>query len=178
MTEGADALQRGVAPMATRIGGVLLERGEQMAVAESLTGGRLAAGLASASAASQWFRGGVVAYQPEIKQSVLGVTPGPVVNSRTASEMVGGVATLLQADLAIAVTGVGGPGPEEGQPAGTVWAGTRYRGETSTHLLRLDGDPSKVCLRTCYEALALALGRLQEAPAITRPDPVGQGAKE
>jgi len=162
MSTGNDRLEQATDSLAAGIGEEMQRRGEQMAVAESLTGGRLATALAAASGASQWFRGGVVAYQPETKQSVLGVTPGPVVNSRTASEMVAGVAALLHADLAVAVTGVGGPGPEEGQPAGTVWVGIWYRGETTTHRLSLDGEPAKVCNRTCIEALALALDRLKD----------------
>jgi nicotinamide-nucleotide amidase len=142
-----------VAASAKRIGALLSERGEQMAVAESLTGGLLSSVLAAADNASEWFRGGVTAYQPPTKQRVLGVPSGPVVTEAAARTMAEGVASLLDADLAVAVTGVGGPGPEEGQPAGTVWLAIRYRAATAAHRLRLEGTPEEVCAQTCAAAL-------------------------
>ncbi|MCU1344671.1 MAG: CinA domain protein [Acidimicrobiia bacterium] len=146
--------------LAQVIGNLLQERHQQMAVAESLTGGDLAAYLARAPEASQWLRGGVVAYQPEVKQSVLGVEPGPVVTKETAVQMADGVASLLGADLTVSVTGVGGPDPDEGKPAGTVWMAVHYGDGTETRLLQLEGDPAAVCHQTCEQALAFVLERI------------------
>ena len=93
-----------------------------IAVAESLTSGMLSARLGAAPEASEWFRGGVVAYAPEVKFTVLGVPEGPVVTASCASAMASGVARLMLADVGIGITGVGGPGSEEGRAAGAVWS--------------------------------------------------------
>lgn len=62
-----------------------------IAVAESLTGGQLSSALAAVPEATDWFRGGLVAYAPEVKFDALGVTPGPVVTARCAEEMATGI---------------------------------------------------------------------------------------
>lgn len=161
-------LRGGVAAIAVRIGQLLSEHGEQMAVAESLTGGLLASVLAATEDASEWFRGSVTAYQPLTKQRVLGVPPGPVVTEAAALAMAEGVASLLEADLAVAVTGVGGPGPEEGQPAGTVWLAIRYRSDTATQRLQLEGEPEEICVQTCVAALREAVAVLAHHERATR----------
>ncbi len=135
-----------------------------IAVAESLTGGLLTSRFAAAPDASEWFRGGVVAYNAEVKQDVLGVPPGPVVNELTATAMALGVAKLLDADLAVSTTGVGGPDEEEGLPPGTVWIALCWAGEKGgawEH--RFDGDPSEICRKTCDAALEHVLERLRDA---------------
>jgi nicotinamide-nucleotide amidase len=152
-TDPLASVRAGVAASAVRLGSLLSERGEQMAVAESLTGGLLSSVLAATEDASEWFRGSVTAYQPWTKQRVLGVPRGPVVTEAAARTMAEGVASLLDADLSIAVTGVGGPGPEEGQPAGTVWMAIRYRAHTAAHRLLLEGTPEDICAQTCAAAL-------------------------
>ena len=106
----------------------LILQGCPVAVAESLTGGGLAARLVDTPGISAVFRGGVVSYTNEIKASVLGVdrellaTRGPVC-AEVAMQMASGVAKLLGAQRAVATTGVAGPGPADGAPAGTVWIG-------------------------------------------------------
>jgi len=82
-------------------------RGLTVAVAESLTSGRLASALGEAPDASEWFRGAVVAYASAVKFDVLGVTPGPVVTASCAREMATGARNLLAADVSVAGTGVG-----------------------------------------------------------------------
>jgi nicotinamide-nucleotide amidase len=106
--------------------GELLRRARwQLGVAESLTGGQLAAGISEGPRASEWFKGGVVAYQPATKRKLLGVSDGPVVAERCALEMTKGVSTLLEAEVGLALTGVGGPGPAEGHAPGTVGTTSR-----------------------------------------------------
>ncbi len=105
----------------------LRERGETLAVAESCTGGRLAAAFTSGAGASDYFLGGVVAYADEIKSGVLGVGAGILerhgaVSRETAAGMVLGALRLTGADHALATTGIAGPGggtPEK--PVGKVW---------------------------------------------------------
>jgi nicotinamide-nucleotide amidase len=132
----------------------------RVAVAESLTAGQIAAQLGQGEGASDWFRGAVVAYDEEVKFDVLGVTRGPVITDLCAREMAEGVRRVLQADVALGITGCGGPGPQEDRPAGTVHlavataAGTRSREE------HFPGDPADVvaaATRLALEELAAAL---------------------
>lgn len=132
---------------------VAIERGLTVAVAESLTGGAIAQALAAAPDASEWFLGGVVAYTVRTKARVLGVPEGPVVNAPTARRMAEGVRELLDADFALAVTGVGGPGPEEGHPAGTVFMAVVTADSTRVSEFAFDGDPGEVVARTVETAL-------------------------
>ncbi|MGO9659593.1 MAG: CinA family nicotinamide mononucleotide deamidase-related protein [Acidimicrobiales bacterium] len=102
---------------------LLVRAGLRLAVAESLTGGMVGARLTSVPGASQWFAGGVVAYASDVKRSLLGVGPGPVVSEEAAKEMALGVARLLGADVGLSLTGVAGPDPQDDQPPGTVFIG-------------------------------------------------------
>ena len=137
-----------------------LGAGVTVGVAESLTGGILSSLLAKAPEAAQWFRGGVVAYHTEVKQSLLGVSPGPVVTAECAQEMALGAARVLGADVVVATTGVGGPDPEEGQPAGTVWFGVFDGDKVHALLEQFDGDPAAVCRQSALTAMELLLGAL------------------
>jgi nicotinamide-nucleotide amidase len=151
-------LDRAGAAVARAVAGT----GRSIAVAESLTGGLLASTLARAEGSSEWFRGGVVSYASEVKHHVLGVPPGPVVSAASAAAMASGVAGLLGADIALAVTGVGGPEPQEGVPVGTVWIGLHRDGETTTVLHLFDDDPETTCRRTCIAAAQELVTRLRE----------------
>ena len=105
---------------------ILTQRGETICVAESLTGGGLAEALSSLPGSSQIFRGSVTAYQVEIKNSVLKVpfeliSEMGTVSEEVAASMAAGVKDLLGSTWSISTTGVAGPGPVDGVPAGTVW---------------------------------------------------------
>ncbi|MDQ4006593.1 MAG: CinA family protein [Actinomycetota bacterium] len=127
--------------------------GLTVATAESLTCGQVAAHLGAASSSSSWFRGGVVAYDDEVKYKVLGVPRGRVISEDCGTAMAEGVRRLLDADVAVAVTGVGGPDEQEGQPPGTVYiAVAGADGGTCRHH-RFDGDPKEVLTATALEAL-------------------------
>ena len=139
---------------------LLTERGWRLATAESVTAGLVADQAAQAPNASDWFLGGLVSYATEVKTRLLGVAPGPVVNAETAAQMARGAAELLQAQVTVATTGVGGPDDKEGQPAGTVWVGVYVDGEVTTHELHLDGDPEDVCTGAADAALQLVVERL------------------
>lgn len=127
--------------------------GRSIAAAESLTSGRLATVLGAGPGAGAWWRGGVVAYSPEVKFDVLGVRPGPVNCAECAEQMARGVRALLGADVAIATTGVGGPGDDEGVPEGTVFVAVDDGRSTSVEELRLDGDPEQVVEATVEAVL-------------------------
>jgi nicotinamide-nucleotide amidase len=108
--------------METVVVAALARRGLTIAVAESVTGGYVAGRLCAVAGASEVFRGGVVAYHPEIKRDLLGVPDGPVVTEAAATAMAQGVRAGLGADIGIATTGVAGPDEAEGRPVGTVCA--------------------------------------------------------
>lgn len=112
------------------------ERGLTLAIAESLTGGLVAARLTAVPGASTVFRGGVVAYEAAVKHQVLGVTAEGVVSEECAREMAEGVRRLLGADVGLALTGVAGPDPLEGEPPGTVIFGFAL-GDAPAEALRL-----------------------------------------
>lgn len=140
----------------------LSEQGRTVAVAESLTSGSIASHLGAAPDAGQWFAGGVVAYASAVKFEVLGVEPGPVITPSCARQMSEGVARLTSSDLGLAVTGVGGPDPEEGHPAGTVFIAVHTPDSTHATAHHFDGDPPTVVQLTALEALRSLLAALDD----------------
>lgn len=147
--------------LATQIAEVAASRTLTVGVAESLTGGRLSTTLAAAPDASDWFRGALVAYAPEVKFDVLGVTRGPVNTADCAAEMARGALRLLECDAAVAATGVGGPGPDEGVPAGTVFIACARRGaKVAVGEHHLDGDPEVVVAKAVELGLQSVLQAL------------------
>ncbi|MBD7994780.1 CinA family protein [Arthrobacter sp. Sa2CUA1] len=137
--------------------------GLKVALAESLTCGNLTGALGKGGNTGQWLCGGIVAYLTEVKQSVLGVSPGPVVSARCAEEMAAGAARLFGADVAVSTTGAGGPGPLEGQPAGTVFIGWSCKGATGSSKHQFDGAPEEVIEQTEAAALQRLLELARQA---------------
>jgi PncC family amidohydrolase len=127
-----------------------------LAVAESLTGGLLALRVTETPDSGRSFRGGVVAYLSGVKYELLSVPGGPVVSGECAAAMAEGVARLLDADVAIATTGVAGPDELEGKPVGTVFVGYAIGDQTSTERLGLpsDTDPRSIREATVEAACA------------------------
>ena len=148
-----DAVKDALEELPHRIADEVERAGITVGLAESLTCGNLTGALGKGGNSGEWLSGGIVAYQTEIKQAVLGVGEGPVVSARCAEEMAAGAAKLFNSDLAISTTGAGGPGPLEGQPAGTVFIGWSLRGETGSAQYSFDGEPAEVLEKT--EAAAL-----------------------
>ena len=133
-------------------------------MAESLTSGGLSSLLGAGEDAAEWYRGAVVAYDEEVKFRVLGVTPGPVVTEACAREMAEGVRRLLHADVAVGITGVGGPGPQEDCPAGTVHVAVADANGVRSRYAHLPGDPPEVIAAAASLALDELLDVLR-APA-------------
>src|ERR1700722_11975211 len=149
-----------IIPLLTRIGHTL-------ATAESLTGGLVAAALTDVPGSSRAFRGGVVAYATELKAQLLGVDPGMLrahgaVYAPVAAAMADGVRARLGATIGVATTGVAGPGPQDGQPAGTVHVAVSLDGDTVVRTMGLAGDRDEVRKLTVERVLGLLLGRLRE----------------
>jgi nicotinamide-nucleotide amidase len=113
---------------AEQVGERLRQRGWSVAVAESCTGGLLGAALTDVPGSSRYFLGGVIAYADRVKVEQLAVPPSVLrtqgaVSAETAAAMASGVRQLLRADIGVSITGVAGPGAEEGKPAGLTFIG-------------------------------------------------------
>jgi nicotinamide-nucleotide amidase len=142
---------------------VLLEAHQlTLGVAESLTGGLVGARLASVAGASGFFRGGIVAYDPEVKFDLLGVPRGPVVSEEAVIAMAHGARKVLGADVGLAVTGVAGPAEQDGQPVGTVFLGLALDDRVEAMHTRLPGDRERVRQFACISLLNLLRMRLLE----------------
>ena len=136
----------------------LIEHGETLSVAESITAGGLGHAITTAPGASQVFRGGVIAYANEVKENVLGlshtlISEYGVVSEEVALAMALGVREKLDTTWAIATTGVAGPGSHEGVAEGTVWIAVVG---PSQHTLHLQLDSGREAVRT--GAISSAIG--------------------
>ena len=140
----------------------LRHRGETVAVAESLTGGRIAAELSGQPGSSDFFAGSLVCYTPASKAAVALVPEellerrGPV-SEEVAGALAVGAAARFDAALGLGATGVAGPGAHDGQPAGTICVGAAYRSTVITRRLR--GYGSRANVMAMAVTAALDLGR-------------------
>ncbi len=145
------------------------DRGRTVAVAESLTGGRLGATLAAAPDAARWYRGAVTAYCPEVKHTVLSVPDVDPVSETCARAMATAVCALLGADLAVAVTGEAGPEPAGAAAVGTVWCAVCDGGVVDSWRLELGGEPQpspeRIVARTVERVLVEVAGRMSSGAA-------------
>lgn len=135
--------------------------GWTLAAGESLTAGLVCASIASVPGASRVLRGGVVAYSVAVKQALLGVPAHEleawgVVSEPVALAMARGARAALGADVALATTGVAGPGDAAGCPAGTVCLAAVTPAGAAVRTWRLGGGRRAV--REASAALAIALG--------------------
>lgn len=151
-------------------GALLLERGWMLATAESCTGGWIAEVITATAGSSRWFDCGIVSYSNAAKQSLLGVSPDTLrehgaVSEQTVREMASGAIARSHAELALAVSGIAGPGgAAPGKPVGTVCFAWASRGRPPlSETLRFDGDREAVRRQTVIHALK-ALPRLIDAP--------------
>jgi PncC family amidohydrolase len=148
-------------PDSARAGEVLRSRGWTVAVAESCTGGLLGAALTAVPGSSAYFRGGVIAYDNDVKTGLLGVDAALLarhgaVSEPVAREMARSARQLLGADVGVGITGVAGPGAEEGgKPAGLVFVAVS--GPGGDRVLRLDEDRGRDGNRAAAVAGALHL---------------------
>ncbi|KEQ27475.1 competence/damage-inducible protein A [Paenibacillus tyrfis] len=141
---------------------MLAESGQKLAVAESCTGGLLSDLLTAVPGSSQSFLGGVICYSTALKHKLLGVpmellegpdAPGAV-SEETAVELARNTLRLLEADVAVSITGVAGPGETEGKPVGLVYAGLAHRnGQAFAVKLQLSGNRETIKLRAAKSAL-------------------------
>lgn len=143
-------------------------QGRTLATAESCTGGLIGSALTAVPGSSKVYKGGVISYTNQIKESVLGVDPQVLaaygaVSSQTAQAMAVGVRKVMNSDFAVSTTGLAGPGGDEyGNPVGTVYVGIACpKGVGSKHFL-FAGEREQVRQQAVQAALELVLGALME----------------
>ena len=125
-------------PLEILIGNLLREKNLTVSTAESCTGGSIAAKLTSVPGSSDYFKGGIVAYSNEIKESLLGVSSETLkkqgaVSEETVIEMVKGAMKALKTDCAVSTSGIAGPsGGTKEKLVGTVWIAAAYKNEIRT----------------------------------------------
>ena len=126
--------------------------------AESASGGMIAARITSLAGASDYYRGSVIAYSPDLKESLLGVDVSRgVLTETTAQAMAQGARRRLEVDVAVAVVGSAGPQPLE-QPVGTMVIAVATPEDCRARTMRLPGDRERI--RTYTTTAALQLVRL------------------
>ncbi len=136
----------GMTKLENMIGDLLRARGLKLATAESCTGGLIANRITDVAGSSDYFMGGVAAYAYEAKVALLGVSWDTLkahgaVSRETVIEMARGARKVLNADIAISVSGIAGPGGGmPGKPVGTVWIGLVASDGEWASLFHFDGD--------------------------------------
>lgn len=138
-------------------------KGKTLVTAESLTGGGIGAALTAIPGSSEVYKGGIICYTNWVKQTILSV-PEEILNTHgavslpTARAMAEGARKLLKADIAIAVTGLAGPGGDDyGNPVGTVCIGYQDENRTVVNQYHFSGDREAVRNQTIETALRLIM---------------------
>ena len=137
----------------------LTKKKATLSVAESITGGGLAAAITDVAGSSKVFMGGVIAYDDAVKVKELSVNKKSLskftaVSEEVAKEMAVGALSKFKTDYAIATTGVAGPGKAYGQKAGTVWVAIASKKEVFAVALSLSGSRDLIRHATIESALA------------------------
>ena len=160
-------LEEKIAELVRAIKAALIERGEMMATAESCTGGLVASSIVNEPGSSEVLAGGIVAYQNEIKEKLLGVRHETLeqfgaVSEQTVKEMSKGALERFGCQWAVSTSGIAGPGGAvPGKPVGTVWMSISWKTgnnclQNETFCKIFDGDRHKVRLKTVF----IVLGKL------------------
>lgn len=164
-----DALMAVLAPLLTR-------QGITVVTAESCTGGALAAALTSVAGSSVWFERGFITYANSAKQEILGVPAAVLaeagaVSAVTAELMAAGALAQSRAHIALAITGIAGPGGgTPAKPVGTIWFAFGRRGAgVRSETARFAGDRSAVRRQSVAYALRGLLREIEAPPAAPLP---------
>ena len=138
-------------------------KGKTLATAESCTGGGIGAAITAVSGSSKVYKGGIISYQNEIKRDLLGVPKkdiialGPV-SGPVAEQMAVSARKALQADIAVSVTGLAGPGGDDyGNPVGTVYIGYADEKGAFARCFHFEGDREDVRNAAIENALKMIL---------------------
>jgi nicotinamide-nucleotide amidase len=137
-------------------------QGLHLGLAESVTGGLVAARLTAIPGASDVLRGSIVSYVSEVKFDLLGVEPGPVVSEQAALQMAQGARLTLGADIGLALTGVAGPTEQDQMPVGTLCVAIAGPDGSLTRTLRLPGQREQMRQFSVISSLDLLRGYLRD----------------
>lgn len=146
-------------PTVLALADALRAKGWRLATAESCTGGLIAAACTAVAGSSDWFERGFVTYSNDAKTQLLGVPAALIgahgaVSEAVARAMCEGALAHAPVTLAVAVTGIAGPGGAvPGKPVGTVWLAWGTAGAVQAERLQLDGDRTAVREATVAHAL-------------------------
>ena len=153
--------------LAEQLGEALLAQGRVLATAESCTGGWMAKLVTDIAGSSQWFDRGFVTYSNAAKQDMLGVSGAMLesegaVSEPTVAAMAGGALDNSLADVALAISGIAGPGGERpGKPVGTVCFAWQQRGHgPRVETRHFSGDRNNVRQQAVIYAIEVLLGEL------------------
>ncbi|MCK4356617.1 CinA family protein [Candidatus Bipolaricaulota bacterium] len=155
-----------------RLGEMLTVRGMTLAVAESCTGGLLASRITDIPGSSVYFRGGVIAYQNDVKERLLAVPASILsrhgaVSAETAKAMATGCKDLLASDIAVAITGIAGPGGGSAErPVGLVYIAVATAEGVRCQRFVWDGDRLANKEQSADAAFKLVLDRLEDTPSL------------
>jgi PncC family amidohydrolase len=153
-------------PHAEALSRALHETGATLAVAESCTGGGLAHRITEIPGISSVFLGGIIAYDNEVKISLLGVPRETIVehgavSAATAEQMAVGCRTRFGATLTVSITGIAGPsGGTPEKPVGTVFVAVADAAGVACQRLSLSGDRSEIRHQAETQAIAMLIERL------------------
>lgn len=148
----------------------LVDRRQTLSVAESLTGGLVAATIVEIAGVSAVFRGGLVVYATDLKHSLAGVPQhllderGPV-DPDVALALAAGVRERCGSDWGLATTGVAGPEPQDGKPVGMVFVAVAGPAGAAVRELSLPGSRAEIRTASVTCALSLLVAELRGSPA-------------
>ncbi|MBT4881251.1 MAG: CinA family protein [Flavobacteriales bacterium] len=147
---------------------ICIEKGVSIAVAESCTSGLIASKLSQKPGSSTFFKGGVVAYQNEIKANVLGVSQLVIdkkteVSSEVVTQMAEGVKKSFSSDYSVATTGYAGPtGEANNNPIGTVFIAISNSVNTKVERFVFSGDRQSVVNQSSEKSLELLYSAIKK----------------
>ena len=145
---------------------LLKEKGLTLSLAESCTGGKLASLFTSIPSCSQYFKGGVVAYSNDAKQTILGVNSVDIeeqgaVSQTVVEQMALGARKQFHSDCAIATSGIAGPdGGTPEKPVGTVWIAVSYKDQLKAQQFLFSKNRESNILRSCNIGIYLLLEQI------------------
>lgn len=160
--------ERAPTRLVKHIASLLIQGNQRCAVAESCTGGLIAATMTAIAGSSQWFDCGLVTYSNTAKQTFLGVSPDTLnhfgaVSQETVQSMAEGILQRTQVHYSLAVSGIAGPdGGTEEKPVGTVWfAWSSHNRPTISQVYHLQGNRTAIRKACVHIALSGLLAQLQ-----------------
>lgn len=151
-----------------QLGNIIREQHLWLAVAESCTGGMLSHRITNIPGASEYFRGGVIAYANEVKVDILGVSSKTLddfgaVSEETVIEMARGVRKSLDVDIGVSVSGIAGPsGGTIEKPVGTTWIGLSSADRDSAVKYIFPGNRYEINSQASDAAMKMAINYLLE----------------